>query len=108
MSQNQSNSKIPSSDELEHFKKPELQAFLKARGVGSTGNKDVLLKMAKLYANRPVVTVPSDNTSSQPDDSVIVWQNAATGTAPIPSGFTLETITNYLSEVSSNLSLSAR
>ena len=61
--------------------------------------------MAKLYANRPVVTVPSDNTSSQPDDSVIVWQNAATGTAPIPSGFTLETITNYLSEVSSNLSV---
>ena len=100
MSQNQSNSKIPPIDELEHFKKPELQAFLKARGVGSTGNKDVLLKMAKLYANCLVVTVPSDNTSSQPDDSVIVWQNAATGTAPIPSGFTLETITNYLSEVS--------
>ena len=50
MSQNQSNSKIPPMDELEHFKKPELQAFLKARGVGSTGNKDVLLKMAKLYA----------------------------------------------------------
>ena len=50
MSQNQSNSKITSSYELEHFKKPDLQAFLKARGVGSTGNKDVLLKMAKLYA----------------------------------------------------------
>ena len=85
MSQNQSNSKIPSSDELEHFKKPELKAFLKALGVGSTGNKDVLLKMAKIYANHPVVTVPSDNTSSQPNDSVLVWQNAATETAPIPS-----------------------
>ena len=57
MSQDKSISKIPSNDELEGFKKHELQAFLKERGVGQTGNKDkgVLLSLAKLYANIPVV-----------------------------------------------------
>ena len=63
-SQDQSNPRIPSNDELENFNILELKEFLKARGVGQTGNKDTLLKVAKLYANRPVIAVPSDQIDS--------------------------------------------
>ena len=52
MSQHKSSMKIPSKEELGKFKKPELVAFLKARGVPSTGNKEALLKLAVLYADR--------------------------------------------------------
>ena len=51
------NSSIPSNDELEQFNKSELLAFLKSRGVKQTGNKDILLSVAKLVAKRPVITV---------------------------------------------------
>ena len=109
MSQDKSSSKILSNDELEGFKKHELQAFLKERGVGQTGNKDkgVLLSLAKLYANIPVVIsdpeVSFKDSSSLPFDSVIVWQDAATEKAPIPFGFNMETITSYLSVLSTTL-----
>ena len=105
MSQNQSNSSVPSNDELEHFNKCQLLSFLKSRGVKQTGNKDVLLKVAKLVANRPVITVTSDHTTSLTINSVLEWKNAATEVAPIPKGFTLETLTNYLREIPCHLSL---
>ena len=55
MSEEKSSSRIPSCDELKTFNKHELQSFLKARAVGQTGNKDTLLNLAQLYANRPVI-----------------------------------------------------
>ena len=42
--------------------------------------------------------------TSLPNDSVMVWQNAATEKPQIPSGFNLEIITNYLKDFSSTLS----
>ena len=42
------NLSLPSNDELEHFRNQDLQAYLKARGVGQTGNRDQLLNLAKL------------------------------------------------------------
>ena len=66
--------KIPSKEELGKFKKPELVAFLKARGVPSTGNKEALLKLAVLYADRPEVIgdreVTFKESSSFPSDSL--------------------------------------
>ena len=100
MSQNQSNSSVPSNDELEHFNKCQLLSFLKSRG-----NKDILLKVAKLVANRPVITVTSDHTTSLTINSVLEWKNAATEVAPIPKGFNLETLTNYLREIPCNLAM---
>ena len=105
MSQNQSNSSVPSNDELEHFNKCQLLSFLKSRGVKQTGNKDVLLKVAKLVANRPVITVTSDHTTSSTINSVLEWKNAATEVAPIPKGFNLEILTNYLREIPCNLAM---
>ena len=49
--------KNPSVDELEHFNKPELKTFLRDRGLGQTGTKEQLLKVAKPYATRPVIPV---------------------------------------------------
>ena len=103
MSQNQSNSSVPSNDELEHFNKCQLLSFLKSRGVKQT--EDILLKVAKLVANRPVITVTSDHTTSLTINSVLEWKNAATEVAPIPKGFNLETLTNYLREISCNLAM---
>ena len=91
MSQNQATS-VPSNDELEHFNKSQLLSFLKSRGVKQSGNKDILLKVAKLVANRPVITVSSDNITSSSSDSVLEWKNAATEVALIPKGFNLETL----------------
>ena len=70
-----------------------------------TGNKDILLKVAKLVANRPVITVTSDHTTSLTINSVLEWKNAATEVAPIPKGFNLETLTNYLREIPCNLAM---
>ena len=47
----------PSLDELERFNKPELKTFLRDRGLGQTGTKEQLPKVAKLYAIRPVIAV---------------------------------------------------
>ena len=105
MSQIQSNSSAPSNNELEHFNNTQLQSFLKSHGVKQSGNKDILLKVAKLVAQRPVITVSSEHTYSPLSDSVIEWKNAATEVAPIPKGFTLETLTNYLREIPCHLSL---
>ena len=109
MSQHKSSMKIPSKEELGKFKKPELVAFLKARGVPSTGNKEALLKLAVLYADRPEVIsdpeVTFKESSSLPSDSVNQWKNVLTEKAAIPSGFTLETITLYLSVLSTSLAL---
>ena len=70
--------KIPS-------KKANLKAFLKARarGVWQTGDGKTLLNLARLYVNRPVVISGTDlaiapEQTSLPNDSVTVWQNAAT------------------------------
>ena len=49
--------KIPSIEELEHFKKPALRSFLKERGLRQTGTRKELLNVAKLYATRPVIAV---------------------------------------------------
>lgn len=94
--------KIPS-------KKADLKAFLKARGVGQTGDRKTLQNLARLYVNRPVVISGTDlaiapEQTSLPNDSVMVWQNAATEKPQIPSGFNLEIITNYLKDFSSTLS----
>ena len=105
MSQIQSNSSAPSNNELEHFNNTQLQSFLKSHGVKQSGNKDILLKVAKLVAQRPVIIVSSEHTYSPLSDSVIEWKNAATEVAPIPKGFTLETLTNYLREIPCHLSL---
>ena len=43
------------SKPLEKYKKQESVAFLKARGVPSSGNKEHLLRLAKLYANFALV-----------------------------------------------------
>ena len=104
MSQNQATS-VPSNEKLDHFNKSQLLSFLKSRGVKQSGNKDILLKVAKLVANRPVITVSSDNITSSSSDSVSEWKNAATEVAPIPKGFNLETQTNYLREIPCNLTL---
>ena len=103
-------SKVPSSQELGKYKKQELVAFLKARCLPSTGNKEHLLKLARLYANRPEVIsdpeVTFKDSNLLPSDTVKEWYGVISGgkKAPIPSGFTLETITTYLSVQSSVLS----
>ena len=74
--QESQNLSLPSNDELEHFRKTDLQAYLKARGVGQTGNRDQLLNLAKLYAARPVVEVTPDQ-NPLPVDPNILWKNAA-------------------------------
>ena len=66
------------------------------------------MSVAKLVANRPLLTVSppeSEDTSSVPTDTVLVWKNCATDAVHIPSGLTLETITNYLREIPCNVSL---
>ena len=70
-----------------------------------TGNKDILLKVAKVVANRRVITVTSDHSTSVTINSVKEWKNAATEVAPIPKGFNLETLTNYLREIPCNLAM---
>ena len=97
------NLSLPSNDELEHFRKTDLQAYLKARAVGQTGSRDQLLNLAKLYAARPVVEVTPDQ-NPLPVDPNIVWKNAASEIAQIPPSFTLETIQEYLSVLPSCLS----
>ena len=94
-------SKIYSGKDLGQFKKRELVAFLKARGVPTTGNLKQLLSLAKVYADRPeVISDPEISFKSDttlPKDSVAVWHDTATEKPKIPSGFTLLTITSYLS-----------
>ena len=102
-------SRIPSNDELKDLTKPQLVAFLKSRGVPHTGNKVHLVSLAKLYANRPEVISDPEVTfkpdNSLPNDSVAVWKNVITEKPVIPAGFTLETISSYLSVVSTYLSI---
>ena len=43
------------SEPIEKYKRQELVVFLKARGVPSSRNKELLLKLARLYANRAEV-----------------------------------------------------
>ena len=109
MSKESSSSKMPSNEELEKFTKIELIAFLKNRGVGDTGNRKQLVSLAKLYVNRPEIISDPEITfkpdSSLPNDSVIKWENAVMNKPAIPPGFTLETISSYLSVVSTYLSV---
>ena len=106
MSEEKSSSRIPSCDELKTFNKHELQSFLKARAVGQTGNKDTLLNLAQLYANRPVINSGPEVTVAVdlPNDYVTTWQNVDTEKVSIPTGFTLEKIVTFLSVISSSLS----
>ena len=92
--QESQNLSLPSNDELEHLRKTDL-AYLKARGVGQTGNRDQLLNLAKLYAARPVVEVTPDQ-NPLPVDPNILWKNAASEIAQIPPSFTLETVVDCM------------
>ena len=109
MAQRHPSLRIPSNNELGDFTKPQLVAFLKSRGVPHTGNKVHLVSLAKLYANRPEVISDPEVTfkpdNSLPNDSVAVWKNVITEKPVIPAGFTLETISSYLSVVSTYLSI---
>ena len=76
-------SKVPSSQELGKYKKQELVAFLKARCLPSTGNKEHLLKLARLYANRPEVIsdpeVTFKDSNLLPSDTVNEWYGVISG-----------------------------
>ena len=104
MSQEQ---KIPSNEELQKYKKQALVAFLKSRGLPSTGNRDKLLNLAKLYASRPEIISDPEITfkpdNSLPHDSVTTWKNVLVEHPAIPSGFTFEVICSYLSVVTTYL-----
>ena len=67
------------------------------------------MSLAKLYVNRPEIISDPEITfkpdNSLPNDSVIKWENAVMITPAVPPGFTLETISSYLSVVSTYLSV---
>jgi hypothetical protein len=79
----------------------ELKLFLKARNLRSTGRKADLLKLAKLYFNSPILRTESCPSASASDiftKNGLVW-NAINLPVVIPSSFSIDTITSYLSTI---------
>ena len=67
---------------------------------------DQLLKKGKCVCGGiKKALVTSDHSTSLTINSVLEWKNAATEVAPIPKGFNLETLTNYLREIPCNLAM---
>ena len=62
-------------------KKADLKAFLKARGVGETGDRKTLLNLARLYVNRPVVISGTDLAIAPEQTFLLSHLPIATATA---------------------------
>jgi hypothetical protein len=92
--------KLREAAELNKLTVAQLKQFLKARSVRTTGKKEDLLKLARLYFDTPVLQA-NDSDKTESDifaNTSLVWQpvNSSSKIA-IPSSFSIDVVTSYLS-----------
>jgi hypothetical protein len=99
---------VQTPDELSKLTVIKLKLFLKARGVRCTGKKEELLKLCRLYFDRPVLQ--ADGTE-QDVPAPPTYLNSLTFTdlskekgPKIPASFAIDKIVTYLSTMTASLS----
>jgi hypothetical protein len=92
--------KLREVGELNKLTVAQLKQFLKARSVRTTGKKEDLLKLARLYFDTPVLQ-SNDSDKTESDiflNTSLVWQPVNSPSAiAIPPSFSIDVVTSYLS-----------
>jgi hypothetical protein len=85
--------------DLDMFNVIQLKQFLKSRGLRSSGRKNELLKLAKLYASSPVLRGIEEEIEEDIFASdQLVWREITSHSQiSIPSSFSIDVLTTYLS-----------
>jgi hypothetical protein len=85
--------------DLDKFTVIQLKQFLKDRGLRSSGRKSELLKLAKLYANSPVLRgIEAESEEDIFASDELVWREVTSHSQiAIPLSFSIDVLTTYLS-----------
>jgi hypothetical protein len=83
---------------LDKFTVVQLKSFLKVRNVRSSGKKAVLLDLAKLYFDSPVISqFKKTERCTLFSEPTLLWQEVTAGAKLDLPGFSIVTISSYLS-----------